>query len=453
MGKIIIFISVLFMLFSFSITAEETSQPAADEKKDEIQSLNEERREILKYGIDSELISLLAKLQDEENKELSADVGAIYASTLNPDIMKAAVEYFISIEYPDAVPSAEKILGNWEDQNYDTLSSALRYISEYPGKDSEQLISKLLDHENKSLASAAIAAIGKCGSEETAQLLLDYLDDDEFPDELKPSLIRALGDMESESALDTLIEILEDVDEEKSWRWTACEALGKIRHEDALPAINKALIDKDTYLRAYAIKALAGFDSAGVEETIIQALRDSFWRVRVAAAEALGKKKSIDSVGILIYKAKKDPENNVKLAAIAAIGEIGGREGLDFLQDIYSKNTTAQSIRTKAAEIIIEKDLQASLEIIKKVVAEEWEKDSSVILSYTCKFLSKAEHPGLKEIFARMLDHNDVAIKIYGVRGVQLNRISDQKERLESLTKEGVNNAVRKAALSALENL
>jgi len=454
MNKLIVWISVLF-LFTFPIFAEEAAASGSEdekkEEKEEIVSLNEDRRAILKYGIDSELISLISKLKEEDNKELSSDVAEIYAETLNPDIMKSAVDYFISIDYPDAVPAAEAILSNWEDENFNTLSSALRYISEYPGENSEQLISHLIEHENNNLASAALAAIGKCGSELSSDLLLDFLDDDDYPDELKPSIIKALGEMKSENAVDTLIEILEDIDEEKSWRWTACEALGKIGHSDALPAITEALTDKDTYLRSYAIKALAGFD--GVEQTLIQALRDSFWRVRVAAAEALGERKTAEAVDILIYKAEKDPENNVKLAAITALGEISSREGLDFLRELYSKNTAAQSLRTKAAEIIIEKDLPASIDTIKSVLSEEWEKETSAVLSYTCKFLSKSENPDLKEVFARMMDHNDVAVKIYGIRGVQLNRITDYKERVESLTKEGVNNAVRKAALSALESL
>jgi HEAT repeat protein len=452
MKNALIIILLVFVCSVASLASEDT-EISKEENKEKIASQNEDRRDVLNYGIDSEIISLIADLKDEENKILSPNVADIYADTLNPDIMKVAVDYFISIDYSDAVPAAEEIIENWEDENFNTLSSALRYISEYPNDNSEDLISVLIDHENKSLASAALAAIGKCGSEKTADLLLDNLDDDDYPEELKPSLIRALGDMKSEGAIDTLIEILDDIDEEKSWRWTACEALGKIGHPDAMPAIENALLDKDTYLRSYAIKALAGFDEDGVVNTLIQALRDSFWRVRVSAAESLGERKSTEAVGILIYKAKKDPENNVKVAAVKALGEIGGTESFDFLRQLYAKSTTVLSLRSKAAEILVEKDLQASIDSIKKVIAEEWEKETSAVLSYTCKYLSKAENPALKEFFSKMLDHNDVAIKIYGIRGIQLNQVAEQKERIEALTEEGINNAVRKAALSALENL
>jgi HEAT repeat protein len=259
--------------------------------------------------------------------------------------------------------------------------------------------------------------------------------------------------MRSEKSIDILIEILEDVDEEKSWRWTACEALGKIGSTDALAVIEQTMQDKDTYLRAYAVKALAGFDTAEVEDELIQSLKDSFWRVRVSAAEALGERKSKNAVNILIYKAKKDPENNVKVAAVKALGQIADADSMEFLRELFKKSTTVQSLRTVAAEIIIREDLKASLDTINVVLSEEWEKENSAVLSYTCKFLSKTEYSELEQIFERMLNHKDLAIKIYGIRGIQLNGFTAQKERLESLTKEGVNNAVRKAALGALEQL
>ena len=445
-----LFVALLLTLLPVTAFAEDTAE---DSSEDQLISLTEERRDTLKYGIDSEIISLLDALKDEEDKILADVVAEVYAQTVNSDIMNSAVDYFISIDYGDATKTAEKIIENREDESYYTLSPSLKYLSHFPDDNTEDLILPLADHDNKTLAISALTALGKCGTEKSVDPLLDMLDNDDYPDELKPTVIKALGEIGSDKALDILIYILEDIDEEKSWRWNACEALGRIADADALPAIKDALQDKDTYLRSYAVKALAGFDGSDVEETLIQSLRDSFWRVRVSAAEALGERKSKAAVDILMYKAKKDPEKNVKLAAVEALGEIADSKSLDFLRELYRKNTTAPSIRTKAAEIIIEKDTAASIDTVTAVLAEEWEKDTSAVLSYTCKFLSKAREPRLETLFERMLNYNDVAIKIYGIRGIQLNKFAGMKERLESLTKEGVNNSVRKAALAAIEQL
>ena len=367
--------------------------------------------------------------------------------------MNAAVNYFIRIDYDGAVDTAGEIIRNWEEESFNTLSVSLRYFSAYPEDGSEDIIFPLVNHDTKTLAAAALTAIGNCGSEASVEPLLDLLDDDDYHDELKPTIIKALGDIGSEKALDLLIDILEDIDEEKSWRWSACEALGKIAHPDALPAIEFALQDSDTYLRSYAVKALASFKDDEVEDILIQSLKDSFWRVRVSAAEALGERKSREAVDILIYKAKKDPENNVKLAAIEALGEIADSNSMDFLRDLYRKSNTTQTVRTKSAEIIIKNDLASSIPVITEVLDQEWEKDNSPVLSYTCKFLSTEKNIKLEPLFERMLGHKDVAVKIYGIRGIQLNRFSSMKDRLEELTNEKINNSVRKAALGALEQL
>ena len=451
---IFIFFSLSNYLFCDSDEATETSDNTEKtEDEDALISLTQERTDTLKYGIDSEVISLLEKLIDEENSLLAETVAAIYDQTANSEVMNKAVDYFIEIEYKDAVPSAENRIINWENEETSVISSSLRYVSAFSNDKTEEIIIPLIDHENKSLASSALTAIGKCGTESSADILLDYLDDDDYHEDLKPTIIRALGEMKSEAAIDILIDILEDIDEEKSWRWTACEALGKIAHPDALPSIKTALQDKDSYLRSYAVKALTSFDDETVEETLIQSLKDSFWRVRVSAAEALGERGSKNAVEILIYKANKDPEKNVKLAAIKALGKIGDSDSMDFLRDLYKKPTTNQSVRTTAAEIIIENDLTDSIDVIKVVLADEWEKDNSAVLSYSCKFLSKAENTKLEPLFEQMLNHSDVAIKIYGIRGVELNGFGSLKERIEKLTEEGVNNSVRKAALAAVEQL
>ena len=453
--KFILRVFVIFILFNLAFTAfaEEEKDNSEKDEKDELISLTEERKETLKYGIDSEIISLLTKISDEKDPVYCEDVATVYAETNNSDIMNAAVDYFIRVDYKDAVNIAGERILNWEDENYTTLSSSLRYLSAYPTDDAEDIIMPLIEHDTHTLASAALTAIGKSGSEKSVDQLLALLDDDDYPDELKPAIIKALGDIGSETSLDLLIDILDDIDEEKSWRWNACEALGKIAHPDALPSIDLALQDSDTYLRAYAVKALSGFEGDDIEDILIQSLKDSFWRVRVSAAEALGTRKSKKAVDILIYKAKKDPEKNVKLAAVEALGEIADAGSMDFLRELYEKSNTNQAVRTKSAEILIEKDLSESLPVIIKVIDEEWEKDNSAVLNYTCKFLSTSKESRLEPLFERMLGHKEIAVRIYGIRGIQLNKFGSMKGRLEELTDEKVNNAVRKAALGALEQM
>ncbi len=459
--------AVIFFIPLISISAQDSTaeadptstgtsadeQTKADEKKaeEQLKSLDEDRRDTLLYGIDSEVTELIDKLTSEKDSKFTPEISEIYSAALNPSIISSCVNYFITVEFDGAGEKSRDIISNFEDENNNSLSAALRYVSTYPDEESEDIIINLVDNENKLLASAAITALGKCGTEKSADTLLDYLEDDDFPEELKPTIIKALGEMKSEISVDILIEILDDIDEEKSWRWNACEALGKIGDPEALPSIKEALLDKDTYLRSFAVKALSSYEGSDIEKTLIQSLRDSFWRVRVSAAEALGERKTKEAVDILIYKAEKDPEANVKKAAVKALGEIGTKESFEFLREAFGSSSTSAGIRALCAQTVIEKDLSASLDTVKKVFAEEYEKETSPILGHVCNFLSKQENSGLKDLYLRMLDHNDVAIKIYGIKGIELNGFKDLKEKLEAITESAGNNAVKKNALSVLE--
>lgn len=452
--KKICLIGIFFVLIGFICFAdEENTTENTTEKTEEINSLSEDRRATLKYGINSEVVDVINKLIEEENKDFADDIISILLNSTNSRIVDSGMNYLIKIENNGAKDFANSILLDWENQETEMLSAAIRYLSSFHDESTEEIILPLVENENKILASSALNAIGKCGKNASAEKLLDLLEDDDYDENLKQDILKALGEMKSEIAIDVLIDIMNDVDEEKSWRWIACEALGKIAHSDALPDIKNALNDEDIYLRSYAVKALTNFNDAKVEDTLIQSLRDDFWKVRLSATEALGERKSTKAIEILEYKAEKDPEINVKMSAIEALGKIGTEESYEFLRNLYNKSNTSTNIRTKTAQIIIENDLDNSFEKINETIKNEWEKDKSALLNYTCKFLCKEKNEKLSPLLEKMLDHKDITIKIYGIRGIATNGFANFKDRLEELDNDKTNMSVRKAALDALEKL
>jgi hypothetical protein len=52
-----------------------------------------------------------------------------------------------------------------------------------------------------------------------------------------------------------------------------------------------------------------------------------------------------------------------------------------------------------------------------------------------------------------MLDHGNIAIKIYGIRGIGSLRAMEYRERLQNLTEEGMHPGVRSSAELALRLL
>ncbi len=438
----------LFLLFPPAF-----AQETMEEEKEKIQSLTEERRELLLYGIDNQVIELIDDLTDEKDEILTGEVLAAYKLTRNPRVKTEILEYFTEIDYRDAKDEALSIVDSYEDQPTELLTASIHYLTDEPFQGLADHLTPLLDATDQNTARIAIKGIGLSGDEETAVWLLEILDDRDYETNLKPEIILALGELREPIAIGRLIEILEDENENSTWRRYACASLGKIGDQTALPAIEKVLYDEDALLRSYAVGSLKYFSGDEVLQLLSAALKDSFWRVRVSAAQGLGEMNAIKAVPILVFKAEKDPEMNVRIEALRALGAIADSQSLEALRGFYGKDLTPQPLRVLSAEFLAEKDLAASLDLFKKVIDKHWGKDSTRILERTAQVLSRTESDLLEQFYSRFLDSGELVVMIYGIRGIAKNRVVALKEGIEKLSGEDNHRSIRKEALAALELL
>ncbi|MBI9100805.1 MAG: HEAT repeat domain-containing protein [Spirochaetales bacterium] len=445
MKKLILILLSLFFISSFLISEEE-------KEEEEIISLRMERLDMLKYGIDSEVTELLTTLNSEEDDEFNDVILQQIKISSNSDMINGALQLFITTEYREAEDFAIDILKNDDLYSNSILSKVMFYLSKDLSKDGAEAVALMFDHDQASVARSAIAAIGHIEDENYAEQLLELLDDDDFHEEVKSTILVSLGDMKAMSAIDLLTDIALDENEEKSWRWYACQSLGKIGAVESFPVLKSLLGDDDPNLRSFAVEGIGYFDSDETGGILISALRDSFWKVRVSAARQLGELKESNAVGILIYKAGKDPENNVKKEAIKALGLIGDEEGFDYLKELVGSTRTNPAIWTSAVDCLMDNNLQDSMEVFTKMIEDEWEKDNSFHLEYLAKSLSIQEGGFLQSLTGRFMDHSSLNLKIYGLRMAEKNGFNSYKERIEVLSGEDSPNAVRKTALSALES-
>lgn len=157
-----------------------------------------------------------------------------------------------------------------------------------------------------------------------------------------------------EEALPFLLEILKDKREEIDYKIEICDIIGKIKSNKAIPVLNSLLNDPHPGLRGGAIKALGEIGDTSSFSYIVKMLNDPHDLVRREAIialksindkrsipflkKALLKEKDYTNISEIIkvfgyFKAKetineifyflKAKEENVKISAIYAIGEIG----------------------------------------------------------------------------------------------------------------------------------
>ncbi len=446
----------MFILFTTLPPVYSQDDLAAEE---EIQSITEERRDILRYGIDSQVIGVLEKLEEEKIETLVTEAEELFRSTLNSKVKLAVLSYFSSIDYSGAFEMVLEFLENstLDELPNDLIAASVRYIADSAGdsiKNAVDLLMELSRHDDALVAGAAVEALGNCRDDECIDFLMELYNDGETSATLRGSILTSLGKMGARKAVPMMEDIVEDIDEERSLRWKACEALGNIGDKKSLPVLRSALGSDDSYLRSYAVGALKSFEGAEVEELLMEALKDSFWKVRVSAAETLGARKAEDAVPILEFKAEKDPEEPVRLAALQALGNIGSPEALEFIRSMLTGYRSSVSLRAESARILLEQDLDGSLEAIEKTLSEAWDNSQQQALLNTIgKHLSLQEHKALKPLFEKMLDHPEIPMRLYAIRGIARNNFSSLTPRLEELSEEGNPAIVRKEALAALENM
>jgi HEAT repeat protein len=178
------------------------------------------------------------------------------------------------------------------------------------------LVTALADRDRR-VRLAAIAAIGKLGTQTAEMLLLDALEsgDTEIVDTAARALVRA-----GAAASHHIIELLRAPSPDLRAR--AARILGQIKEPLSLAPLVNALKDSDEWVRAAAAHALGGLLDPAAAEPLINCLRDGHPPVRAAAADALGQLRDL-SAAEPIMPLLQDSQASVRAAAVRALGRIG----------------------------------------------------------------------------------------------------------------------------------
>jgi HEAT repeat protein len=410
-------------------------------------------REILRYGIETEVLATIKKIADTGEQGLNDELLELVRPESSPALLQAVLDLFGNRGLREAEPGVRGMLADQAPLDPGRLLPMIRYLAAIRSKDSERFLLPLLDSPNDEVALAAIGASGALGGPESGKRLLDLLGDPQYPEGRKSQLILALGKLEFVPALDALVQITGNPDENKIWRMYAATALGDIGDPRALPALRALFADPDSLVRAYAASALAKFDMSEVEGTLREGLRDSNVRVRLAAAQALANPAAGGSVDILIYKARMDPERQVRSQAIQSLGEIGGAKAFSFLRNLYRDGAAAIQYREAALSALCAHDLAGSLPTIGEVIDQEWSRKDQQVLFFTARRLAATDAPGLDGILERFLSHPNEVIRLYGLRGARLNKIHRLRQKVSSMAAADPHPAVRREAAIALQEL
>lgn len=427
---------------------KEKAKKAAE--KDESEKDFEEKSNTIKYGVPSEISSLIDDLIKNDDPRFTEEIYDVFQVTKNPVIKQKVLNYFKQLEDPCLEDYAVETLNDPYEEKNDLVKACFQYIAAVKTKEAIPAVLSLIESENDSYFNDAIAAIGEIGGPEEAMFLVEYLEREDLSDAQRQTLMRTCGKMHAVQTWDKVVEVAEDEDENLYVRMYAAEALGLMEKKESVPVLVELFSENDPNLRQYVIKGLSHFpDIVEAQETVIQGIRDEHWRVRQEAIKIAKENKMKDAVPYLIYRAKNDSEKVIKDEAYNSLAALNTNQANDFLVSQLEDKKVGDSTKKKIVEVLLKEGHAGEKEILE--LAEECLKDDRrKDLRYAIgKELAKYENSAYKDICLKYLESKDSTTQGLGLDIYKMNKFSSAEATMQAIyadkkANSGVKNRIKK---------
>ena len=239
------------------------------------------------------------------------------------EIRQAAVMALGRIGDPAAVPALTEVLQN-EPELAILTAGALAKIGDLGPFEA---LMAMLGNPEAAVRQAVISALNSMGHPDMPHRIRTLLAD---PDPLaRESAVRIAGYFSYPQCVERFLERTRDPEE--NIRRAAVENLPFLDDDRAFSHLVHALLNDSPGVRAAAAKALSHADGREALPHLLGALKDAAPWVRFFAARSLGRHRSTAASEALTERITGDPAQQVRIEAIKAIAEIGGKGTLSLL--------------------------------------------------------------------------------------------------------------------------
>lgn len=415
----------------------------------------EKARDILAYGIDTQVLDTVARLRAARDAGFAKELSALLAGSRSNDVRKAVLEMFADLGLADGVPAARAIVAAWQAGDGALTAAAVAYLSSLKVAELGVLLLPLVDADDAVVCSAALRAIGASRDPGAVEPLLAKLASVEYPDARKGEVVIALGELRDPRAVDALLRIAKSRDEEKTRRLFATDALGKIGDRRALPVLRDLFSEDDALVRAYAASALAAFGMAEALPSLLAGLRDDNVKVRLQCTKALARPldaaDAARAVPVVRWKADNDPDRTVRLESVRTLGEIADAASVAYLEALLQNATAAPDFRETALSALLSR--RPGAPGIRAAVEREIDAKDQKPIEMMARVLSQAKTAEIAPVLIRLLDSQGWAVRLFAVRGLAANGVAAASARLAEMAEKDPAAAVRTEASRAVDRL
>jgi len=423
------------------------------------QNVEASRLATIQYGTETEIAALIQMLRNENADYLDNELITLIENTRNQRILSGVFGFFGDREKNGLEERALRAITERDDETNETILSAIDYLGRVKYAQAVSVLMDLLDTEERRFLSAGFRALGRASSadsalaDETAEFLIDYYEYRNPGSDNQREVITAIGATGSLKGVSFLAGIASNTDERIPLRIAALEALSKIGDSDGLEAILGCVGTNDPNVRSAAVAALGPFSGDAVDKAILDAFRDSYYRTRIAAAQASRDRRLEAAVPYLRYRAERDEVPNVKDEAIRALGAIANEEAVSVLDSLFSERRNADRVRLIAAEMLMKNAADSNLGRLIIELDEAKTRNQTTLYNGLLKVIGETVISGdktdMENITRRFLRSGTIIEKSYGLDMAANNNLVMLSDEIKSLTTDRNESLARKAVRTA----
>lgn len=326
-------------------------------KRDETPETFDKNVEFLQYATADELAAFIEKKIKEDDPRYGEVLYDVFQKNTNIAVRVSILRYFSYLHDPCLADFAVEDLSAPLENPPEILKALFDYVYEANITQASPAIVYLVMDDMSEYFSPSFRALSNVGDEEEAAFLSELLEDPSLSLADRQALMRALGELHAINTFETLAACAEDEDENTFVRMYAAEAIGKMQKAEALKILLDLISTKDPNLREYCVKGLENFSSdANAKKAVIESIRDSHYKVRIAAMQAAAKNGWGEATKAVIFRAKNDKEGVVQENAYKTLSTLNTDEANSFLIDEIKGEKTSEYKKILAAKALFENE-------------------------------------------------------------------------------------------------
>jgi HEAT repeat protein len=417
--------------------------------------LEQSRLNTLKYGTETEIVALIQTLKTESADYMDDEIVKLVETTRNNKILGGAFAFFAEREKNGLETRAIRAIEEREDEETETVHTAIDYLGKVKAASAAPVFRKLLESGEKRFMNAAFRALGQVSGndrDDVAEYLIDFYENRDAGDENHRDIIASLGNSGSLKAAPFLAGIAGDNETRPVLRIAALDAISKIGAPSGLDAVLVCVSSKDPNIRAAAVTALGPFSGANVDAAILDAFRDSFYKTRIAAAQASRQRKLADAVPYLKFRAERDDVPTVKEEAIRALGAIANDDAIKTLDELFTSRKNNDRVRIVAGEMLMQDAPDRFLDAFIKEMDEAKQKNQTSLYNGLLKIIGGTKCSGLETITRRLIQDRGVIEKTIALDMAANNNLTALATEIKTLAADK-NEALSRKAKKTMEKL